>query len=91
MAKPRRGRAGWVFEIKYDGFRTLALHIGGTVRLVSRKGTDMTASFPEVAAALRELPEVVLDGELIMLDAAGRPRFDRLRRRLAIRKPAAIE
>ena len=89
-AKQPFTRAGWVFEIKYDGFRTLGLHQGDDVRIVSRRGTNMTACYPEVAAALHDLPDVALDGELVILDSAGHPRFDRLRRRLALNKPIAI-
>ena len=84
-------RAGWVFEIKYDGFRTLALHQGDDVVLVSRRGNDMTGCYPEVAASLRTLPHIIIDGELVILDSTGRPQFDRLRRRLALKRPGAVD
>jgi bifunctional non-homologous end joining protein LigD len=89
-AKAAFTRAGWVFEIKYDGFRTLALREGEDVRIVSRRGTNMTPCYPEVGTALRDLPDVALDGELVILDSSGHPQFDRLRRRLALSKAIAI-
>src|SRR4051812_14217347 len=88
-AKAAFTRAGWVFEIKYDGFRTLALREGEDVRIVSRRGTNMTPCYPEVGTALRDLPDVALDGELVILDSSGHPQFDRLRRRLALSKAIA--
>jgi bifunctional non-homologous end joining protein LigD len=64
--------AGWIFELKYDGFRCLALKHGDSGRLLSRNGNDMIDRFPEVAEALRGLPaDVVLDGELV--PAVGSP------------------
>jgi len=74
-------RSGWIFELKYDGFRTLAAHRGGRAELVNRRGNDFADRFPEISAELLELPNVVLDGELVILDAAGRPQFDRLSKR----------
>lgn len=38
----------WIFEMKYDGFRCLALKEGERVRLLSRQGRDMAASFPDI-------------------------------------------
>ena len=85
-------RAGWIFEIKFDGFRILASHEeGGTMRLLTRKGNDLATIFPEVALAMRELPALVLDGELVILDADGRADFERLRRRQLLSRPEAIE
>ena len=85
-------RAGWIFEIKWDGFRVLASHeAGGNVRLLSQKGNDLTALFPEVAAAMRELPHIVLDGELVALDTEGRADLDRLRKRQLHPDAAATE
>jgi len=76
-------REGWIFEIKYDGYRMLAEAGEGEGRLVSRNGNDYTASFPELARALRALPyrHVVFDGEVAVHDAAGLPSFQRLQKR----------
>jgi bifunctional non-homologous end joining protein LigD len=68
------------FEIKYDGYRILAIKTGEDVRLFSRNGKDWTAQFPTVAAAVSALSaeEVVLDGEVCALDEKGRPSFNLL-------------
>ncbi|HXO26881.1 MAG TPA: non-homologous end-joining DNA ligase [Thermoanaerobaculia bacterium] len=83
--------AGWLFELKYDGYRVLAgRSAAGVVRLLYRSGRDATALFPELARAVAALPftSMVLDGEAVALDAAGRPSFGLLQRR-AQRRPAA--
>ncbi len=80
----------WVWELKHDGYRALLLKEGRDVRLLTRKGNDLMAFFPEVAADLRKLPDVALDGELVMLDAQGKPEFHQLRGRCAIRDPERV-
>ncbi|MBV8199275.1 MAG: non-homologous end-joining DNA ligase [Acidobacteria bacterium] len=82
---------GWLFELKYDGYRVLAGHAAaGGVRLCYRSGRDATALFPALARAVAALPfaALVLDGEAVALDALGRPSFGLLQRR-AQRWPAA--
>jgi bifunctional non-homologous end joining protein LigD len=76
-------RDGWLFEIKYDGYRMLAEGGAGEARLLSRNGNDFTASFPELARALRALPfgQTLFDGEVVAHDAAGLPSFQRLQKR----------
>jgi bifunctional non-homologous end joining protein LigD len=73
----------WVFEEKYDGIRALAERRAGRVRLWSRNGLDLTAGAPAVADAVRALPggDLLLDGELVVLDRAGVSRFQLLQRR----------
>jgi bifunctional non-homologous end joining protein LigD len=68
------------FEIKYDGYRILAIKSGDETRLVSRNGKDWTDQFPTVAAAVNKLraKELVLDGEVCALDDKGRPSFNLL-------------
>ena len=72
----------WAYEIKYDGYRTLAFVDGPTVRLQSTKGIDVTANYPELAS----LPDgvhadvAILDAEFVVLDDDGRPRFDLVQR-----------
>lgn len=76
---PRGG--DWLYEIKYDGYRVLA-STGSTARLKSRGGIDATSWFPEVAAAVADMPSgSVLDGEVCVLDDLGRSNFDRLHAR----------
>ncbi|MGZ5121754.1 MAG: ATP-dependent DNA ligase [Burkholderiales bacterium] len=82
---------GWIFELKYDGFRVLASKKGKRVRLESRNGRDMTAEFPELAAAMRTLRhDVVIDGELVICDDRGCPQFARLGQRARLRRPDRI-
>ncbi len=71
--------AGWIYELKYDGFRCLVCKHGDVVRLESRRGRDMSELFPELVAEIRPIPhDFVADGELVVLDAQGRPQWDRL-------------
>jgi bifunctional non-homologous end joining protein LigD len=74
----------WVFELKYDGYRLLAQRKDeDSAVLISRNGNDLTNTFPEIARAVRGLPyaDVLLDGEVAVLDERGVPSFDRLQRR----------
>jgi len=75
---------GWVFEMKYDGYRLEALLDGGGVRLMTRRGNDWTRRFPELAKRLARLPakQAVLDGEVVALDASGRSHFNLLQQSL---------
>jgi bifunctional non-homologous end joining protein LigD len=86
-------RDGWLFEPKIDGFRLLAAREEGRVRLIYRSGHDATAVFPDLARAVGalRLGRVVLDGEVAVLDAAGRPSFQRLQRRTQLTRKADIE
>ncbi|HXV75295.1 MAG TPA: DNA polymerase ligase N-terminal domain-containing protein, partial [Candidatus Polarisedimenticolaceae bacterium] len=77
---------GWLFEIKYDGFRLLAERDGATARLRFRGGGDATAALPEIADALRALPfpSFVVDGEVVVLDEQGKPSFQLLQQRIRL-------
>jgi len=78
--------ADWLFEIKWDGYRSVAFLDGGKARLVSRNQNEMTSQYPE----LRDLPEYVrartaiLDGEIVALDDSGRPSFSLMQQRTGI-------
>src|SRR5829696_400288 len=82
---------GWLFELKLDGYRTLASR-DQTPRLLSRNGNDLSACFPEILQALKALPfeRVLLDGELVALDDRGRPNFQRLQQRAQLRRALDI-
>lgn len=83
-------RQGWIFELKYDGFRVLAGKDRTGAHMVSRRGTNLLPAFPEICRCLEDLPDCVLDGELVVLDDAGRPDFSPLQRRLRVKRPANV-
>jgi bifunctional non-homologous end joining protein LigD len=62
-AKLPEGEA-WLYEVKWDGYRALAVKERGTVRLLSRKGNDLTRDYPEVAKAVAGIraKTALLDG-----------------------------
>lgn len=76
--------AGWLHELKWDGYRLLATINEGQVRLRSRNGLDWTAEHPAIVAALERLgvASASLDGELIALDAKGHDSFSALQQTL---------
>ncbi len=71
----------WWFEVKWDGVRVLAFWDGDTLTLRSRRGRDVTATYPELATIRADRP-VVLDGEVVAFDDAGLPSFPRLQQRM---------
>ena len=75
--------ADWIYELKVDGFRAVAAREGGRAAIHYRRGANATATYPDLANALAALPfdHVVLDGEIAVLDAQGRPVFQRLQKR----------
>ena len=72
---------GWLHEIKHDGFRLIARRDRGGVRLLSRKGTDLSRRFPFVVLAIAALParSCLIDGEVIVCDENGLAVFDLIR------------
>ena len=70
----------WSYEVKWDGYRALAAINGRSVTIRSRRLTDLTKAYPTVVAALStiEADSVVIDGEIVALDASGRPSFQAL-------------
>jgi bifunctional non-homologous end joining protein LigD len=80
---------GWLFELKYDGFRVLAEKTKEGARLAYRSGRDATPIFPEITRAVIDLPfqSLLLDGEAVILDREGKPDFQLLQRR-AQHKPS---
>jgi DNA ligase D-like protein (predicted ligase) len=69
----------WLYELKLDGFRSVAFKTGGKVYLRSRNNKDFNASYPDIVKALANMPdETVIDGEIVALDETGRPSFTAL-------------
>jgi bifunctional non-homologous end joining protein LigD len=70
----------WQYEVKLDGYRAIAVRHGSGATFYSRYGNELNSRFPQLARALRDcdLPECVLDGEIVALDAEGKPSFQEL-------------
>lgn len=81
--KPPTGEQ-WVHEIKFDGYRILAFKKGSEVLLKSRNNIDWSKDFPSIVNAVLQLPfeQIVLDGEVVVLDAEGRSDFQLLQNSL---------
>ncbi len=80
-APPANG--DWLYELKFDGIRLIAIKAGEKLSLMSRNQNELATRFPEVAEALRALPipDCVIDGEVVALDEAGRSSFQLLQAR----------
>jgi bifunctional non-homologous end joining protein LigD len=76
---------GWTYEVKWDGYRTIAVKDGARVKLFSRNLKDVTAQYPAIAAAVARVkaPRAMFDGELVALDEHGRPSFQALHHQAA--------
>jgi DNA ligase D-like protein (predicted ligase) len=67
----------WVYEIKLDGYRALAINANGRLSLYSRRRKSFNRQYQHVFDALRDLPQnTVVDGEIVALDDTGRPNFN---------------
>jgi bifunctional non-homologous end joining protein LigD len=77
-SSPERGN--WIYEIKFDGWRALALKGQSQARLVSRNEMDFSAKFPEIVASLENIDarDMIIDGEIVALDNKGRSSFQLL-------------
>jgi bifunctional non-homologous end joining protein LigD len=74
IAKPPSG-TGWAHEIKFDGYRMQMRTEGGKATLLTRKGLDWSEKFPDIVAAGADLPDGIIDGEVVALDHTGAPDF----------------
>jgi len=83
--------ADWLFEIKWDGVRTLARVKDGKSRLWSRSSREVTGEYPEMVDLAKHVDasEAWLDGEIVVLDSEGRSDFQRLQLRFGVQKPSA--
>jgi bifunctional non-homologous end joining protein LigD len=86
---PSRGLEAWAVEFKWDGVRALAFIETGRLRLVSRTGKDITATYPEVAGLGHAIArkQALLDGEIVAF-SGGRPDFEALQPRMHVSSPA---
>ncbi len=74
---------GWAHEMKLDGYRMQLRVKDGVARLRTRRGLDWTAKFPEIASAAAELPDALLDGEIVAVGAKGVTSFAALQAAIA--------
>lgn len=83
------GKRGWIYEVKYDGWRLIAGSAGKRVHIRTRGGADYTRVFPEIVEAVAALPggPHILDGEGVVLDEHGCSSFDRFQNRALPRRP----
>ena len=82
----------WMWEPKLDGYRVLAFIDGKDVRLRSRRGLELAPAFPRLVAELgsQMASGMILDGEIVAFDAAGRPSFNALQNRVQLRTGSEI-
>lgn len=73
----------WLYELKFDGIRLIAIKNAKKVQLISRNGNELAKRFPEVVEAIAALPieECVIDGEVVALDEKGGSSFQLLQAR----------
>lgn len=70
-------REGWLFEVKWDGYRAIGSKHGSNVQLYSRNGIDFAAKFPPVFEALHQSKhDIIIDGEVVVIDKDGTPHFE---------------
>jgi len=79
----------WTYEVKWDGYRTLAIKEGTAVRLISRNLNNISKQYPGVVQAVGaiEAKRAILDGELVAVDEHGRPSFQALQHRASTPLP----
>ncbi len=97
LASPGRESAvsssdAWAYEMKWDGIRAVGTIDRDGARLTSRNGNDLTASYPEITAALGdiELGDTVLDGEIVAFGEDGAPDFGLLQHRMGVTRPREV-
>src|SRR6185436_7409555 len=82
----------WIFETKWDGYRSVCFLKNGKARFVSRNQIEMTPQYPELANIAKQVraKEAILDGEICALDREGIPRFQMLQRKGASQRPPIV-
>lgn len=69
----------WIYELKLDGYRALVMKKRRAVTIFSRRGNNLNSAFPSIVSAFSFLPDdVMIDGELVVLDEQGKPSFSAL-------------
>ncbi|MDK2823485.1 MAG: bifunctional non-ous end joining protein LigD [Clostridia bacterium] len=83
----------WIAQIKWDGVRVLTYYDGHNVKLYNRKINERTDHYPELTKikSYCKANSVILDGEIIALDSDGRPSFNEIMRRDAIKQMERVK
>jgi bifunctional non-homologous end joining protein LigD len=91
IARAAAQRWGAWTEIKWDGMRALGVWDGERLRLYARSGADATSRYPDIVRGVELGPRpLILDVEIVAMDASGRPSFTRLQQRMNLRAPDEI-
>ena len=79
----------WAFEMKWDGVRAVVYLDRGDLRVLTRNDREVAATYPELAGLAHQLCDrrMILDGEVVAFDEAGRPSFGELQARMHVRAP----
>lgn len=87
---PAQQEEHWAFEMKWDGVRAVVYLDRGDLRVLTRNDREVAATYPELAGLATELGKhrLVLDGEVVAFDQAGRPSFGELQARMHVRAPS---
>ena len=90
---PESDSGEWAYEVKWDGIRALGYARRGRWTMLSRRQEDVTARYPELAGIAEALANhnAILDGEVVALDAEGRPRFQLIQSRMGLSSPAVVK
>lgn len=82
----------WLFELKWDGIRSVVVADGERIKLLSRNGNDMSASYPEFTDRNCWPPQdFIADGEIIAVGSSGRPDFGLLQGRMKLTRPGDVK
>ena len=74
----------WQYELKFDGYRALAIKTGGKIQLRSRNDNDFSLRYPAITKGLSSLPnKTVVDGEVVAFDESGKSSFNTLQNHAA--------
>jgi bifunctional non-homologous end joining protein LigD len=92
LVKKPFDRDAWLFELKLDGIRAIALKNGSKIDMWTRNHKSMTKRFPTLAAAFMDLPadSVILDGEIVALDGHGQSHFQMIQPRIHLSRSQDI-
>ena len=89
---PAEQEQRWAFEMKWDGVRAVVYLDRGDLRVLTRNDREVAATYPELAGLAHQLRDrrLILDGEVVAFDEAGRPSFGELQARMHVRAPGRV-